>query len=167
MFEYLCKRFEWVDAQLSGVNWKAIGLAKRRLSDDQSIQTSKMTHLWLNIGKQNARITKRAAGAACPCCGRKLEDQNHPYTCKHNKMAATVTEGISKMEEALATEKMPPGVVIIFVERVRKVTGTLTGKRQLQCSTANRAGNLQDTLGLEAILCGHHYTAWMEAISRT
>ena len=28
MFENLCERFEWVDAQLSGVNWKAIDLAK-------------------------------------------------------------------------------------------------------------------------------------------
>ena len=37
MFEYLCERFEWVDVQLSGVNWKAIGLSKRRLSHDQSI----------------------------------------------------------------------------------------------------------------------------------
>ena len=34
MFEYLCERFEWVDAQLSGVNWKAIGLTKRQLSRD-------------------------------------------------------------------------------------------------------------------------------------
>ena len=28
MFEYLCERFEWVDTQLFGINWKAIGLAK-------------------------------------------------------------------------------------------------------------------------------------------
>ena len=63
MFEYLCERFKSFDAQLSGVNWKAIGLAKRRLSHDQSIRTSKMMHVWLNIGKQKAHITKRAADA--------------------------------------------------------------------------------------------------------
>ena len=80
MFKYLCERFEWVDAQLSGVNWKAIGLAKRRLSHDQSIRTSKMMHLWLNIGKQKARITRRAADAKCSCCGHELEDQLHLYT---------------------------------------------------------------------------------------
>ena len=45
MFEYLCERFEWVDAQLLGVNWKTIGLAKRWLSHNQSIPTSKMMHL--------------------------------------------------------------------------------------------------------------------------
>ena len=55
----LYEHFEWVDAQLSGVNWKAIGPAKRRLSHDQSIRTSKMMHLWLSIGKQKARIMRR------------------------------------------------------------------------------------------------------------
>ena len=82
-------------------------------------------------------------------------------------MAAAVTEGISKMEEALAAENMPPGVAIAFVERVQKVTVTLTDKRQIQCSAATRVGNLQETLGPEAILCGHQHTAWVEAISRT
>ena len=149
------------------MNWKAISLAKRRLSHDQSIRTSKMMHLWLNIGKQKARITKRAADAACPCCGNGLEDQIHLYTCKHDRMAAAVIEGISKMVEALAAENILPGVAIAFVERVQKVTGTLTDKRQLQCSAARRAGNLQGTLGPEAILRGHHHTAWVEAISWT
>ena len=64
-------------------------------------------------------------------------------------MVAAAIEGISKMEEALAAENVPPGVAISFVERVRKVMGTLT----------KRAGNLQDTPGPEAILRGHHHTA--------
>ena len=85
MFEYLCERFEWVDAQLSGLSWKVIGLVKRRLFHDQSIWTSKMMHSWLNIGKQKARITKRAADAAGPCCGHELEDQIDLCTCSHRK----------------------------------------------------------------------------------
>ena len=28
MFQYLCERHEWVDGQLSTINWRAIGLAK-------------------------------------------------------------------------------------------------------------------------------------------
>ena len=47
------------------------------------------------------------------------------------------------------------------------MTGTLTDKRRLQCSAAKKAGGLQDKLGPEAILRGHHHTAWVEAISRT
>ena len=82
-------------------------------------------------------------------------------------MATAITEGISKMEKTLAKENVPPGVAIAFVERVRKVTGTLTDKRRLQCSEAKTAGDLQDRLGPEAILRGHHHTAWVEAISRT
>ena len=117
-----------------------------------------MMHLWLNIGKQKARITKRAADAACPCCGHGLEDQIHLYTCSHVKMIAAVAEGISKTEKTLAKENVPPGVTITFVERVRKVTGTLTNKRRLQCNAAKKAGDMQDKLGPEAILRGHHHT---------
>ena len=54
MFQYLCERHEWVDGQLSTINWKAIGLIKNRLSKDQSIRTSKMMHTWLNLGHQKA-----------------------------------------------------------------------------------------------------------------
>ena len=70
-------------------------------------------------------------------------------------MTAAITEGISKMEKILTKENVPPGVAIAFVERVRKVTGTLTDKRRLQCSAAKTAGDLQDRLGPEAILRGH------------
>lgn len=41
MFKFLCKRFEWTDQQPQEINWRAIGLMKRRLSHSQSIQISK------------------------------------------------------------------------------------------------------------------------------
>ena len=164
MFEYLGERFEWVDARLSGVNWKVTGLAKQRSSHDQRIRTSKMMHLWLNISKQKAHITKRSADAACPCCGHELEDQVRLYTCSHAKMTAAVAEGILNMEKTLAKENVPPGVTTAFVERVRKTTCTLTDKRRLQYGAAKKAGDLQDKLGPEAILRGHHHTAWVETI---
>ena len=59
------------------------------------------------------------------------------------------------------------GVTIAFVEQVRKVTSTLTDKMRVQCRAAKTAGDLQDKLGPEAILRGHHHTVWVEAISRT
>ena len=66
--------------------------------------------------------------------------KNHLYyTCKHAKMVATVTEGIAKMEKTLAAESMLQGVAFAFVKRVRKTTGTLTDKRQLQCNAAKSA----------------------------
>ena len=36
-----------------------------------------------------------------PCCGHEVEDQTYLYTCKHDKMVATVTENIAKMKKAL------------------------------------------------------------------
>ena len=82
-------------------------------------------------------------------------------------MVAAVAEGISTMVKTLAKQNVPPGVTIAFVEHVRKAAGTLTDKRRLQCSAAKKAGDLQDKLGPETILRGHHHTAWVEAMSRT
>ena len=44
MFAYLLEKHEWVDVQLSSINWKAIGLIKIRLSKDQSTRTTEMMH---------------------------------------------------------------------------------------------------------------------------
>ena len=67
-----------------------------------------MMHLRLNVDKQKAWITKRAKDAACQCCGPKLEDQDHLYTCKHAKMVATIAESIMKIEKTFADENTPP-----------------------------------------------------------
>ena len=63
------------------------------------------------------------------------------------------------MEKTLAKENVPLGITIAFVERVRKVTGTLTDKRRLQCNATKKTGDLQDKLGPEAILHRHHHSA--------
>ena len=44
MFACLLEKYEWVDAQLSSINWRAIGLIKNRLPKDHSIRTTKITH---------------------------------------------------------------------------------------------------------------------------
>ena len=82
-------------------------------------------------------------------------------------MAATVAESIAKMEESFAAENLPPGAVMVFAKQVRKATGTLMDKRQIQCRVATKAGEHQDKLGPSAILRGHHRTAWMDATFRT
>ena len=41
-FEYLRKKYEWTDNQLQAINWRGIGLAKKRLKRDASIRVSKM-----------------------------------------------------------------------------------------------------------------------------
>ena len=92
---------------------------------------------------------------------------SHPKILVFTVMPAAVAEGMSKMETTLARENVSTGVTIAFVERMRKMTGTLTDKRLLQCSAAKKAGDLQEKLGPKAILRVHHQTAWVEAISWT
>ena len=130
MFEYLCECFEWVDVQLSGINWKAVGLAKCRLSHEQFIRISKTMHLSMTERRQQkAKITKREKDASCHCCGEELEDQNYLYICKHAKMATTIAEGTVKIEKTFADENKPQTFAMAFIERMKHATNTLEERK--------------------------------------
>ena len=49
-------------------------------------------------------------------CGREIEDLRHLYAFKHTNMAATIAEGIVKMENIFADKNMPPGGAMAFIE---------------------------------------------------
>ena len=167
MFSYLLERYEWVDAQLSSINWRAIGLVKNRLSKDQSIRTSKMMHNWLNVGHQKAKIARNKEVGVCPCCGDAHESQDHLYQCVHANMRRAVQDGIAQMEKVFHDENMPPGVTVAFTRQVRRATGITAELLDCQCREANRASELQAELGPAAILRGHHHVAWVTAIAAT
>ena len=107
MFKYLCDKFEWVDRQTSEINWKAIGLAKRRLSHAESIRVSKLMHEWLNLGHQKKKIHGSETDALCPCCGTAHEDQDHMFQCQSEPTRAAVSIGLHDMEEAFRKDNVP------------------------------------------------------------
>ena len=55
--EYIKNKYEWTDVNMDSINWKAVGHAKRRLKLNTTIRISKFMHEWLNIGKQNKKLT--------------------------------------------------------------------------------------------------------------
>ena len=83
MFAYLLERYEWVDAQLSSTNWRAMGLIKNRLSKNQSIQATKTMHNRLNVGHQKVTITGNSEVGTCPCCCSAHETEDHLYQCAY------------------------------------------------------------------------------------
>ena len=54
--EYIKNKYEWTDANMDSINWKAVGHAKRRLKLNKTIRISKFMHEWLNVGKQKQKI---------------------------------------------------------------------------------------------------------------
>ena len=167
MFAYLLERYEWVDAQLSSINWRAIGLAKSRLSKDQSIRATKIMHNWLNVGHQKVKITRNPEAGTCPCYGSAHETQEHLYQCSHAEMKENVHESIEQMEKVFLAENMPSGVTVAFTKLVRKAAGIAEGLAECQCREANKAAELQAVLGPGAILRGHHHVSWVTAIMNT
>ena len=167
MFAYLLEKYAWVDAQLSSINWRAIGLIKNRLSTDKSIRTTKMMHNWLNVGHQKVKLTRNEGAGPCPCCGSAYEIQDHLYQCTHAEMKQTVHEIIAQMEKVFLNENMPPGVTVAFTRLVRKAAGITEGLAECQFQEANKAAGLQAELGPTAILRGHHHVSWVTAIMNT
>ena len=53
------------------------------------------------------------------------------------------------------------------MRQIRKAANIHEGLKECQCSEANNAAELQDTLGPSAVLRGHHHVKWVAAISDT
>ena len=167
MHDYIRERFEWTDQQTSMINWRAVGLAKKRLTHDRSIRISKMMHNWLNVGHQKERIHGSATDALCPCCGIKHEDQDHMFQCQSESTRKAVNTGIAAMKKALQRDNVPPAISIAFINRVKQATSNDGVRETVQCPHARCAGDAQDTLGTMAILRGHHHREWFYAIQDT
>ena len=104
------------------INFKAISLAKARLSHASSIRVSKMMHEWLNIGHQKERISGSATDALCPCCGLQHEDENHMFCCPSTSMRNTVNQGLKTMAKVFCRDNIPSGVTITFLNKVKRAT---------------------------------------------
>ena len=167
MFKYLCDKFEWTDRQTSEINWKAMGLAKRRLTHAESIRISKLMHEWLNVGKQKERIHGSATDALCPCCGTAHEDQDHMFQCQSEPTRDAIKTGLENMEKTFRKDNMPPAVTMAFMNRIRQATAQTHIKQVFGCPWAWNAGEEQDTLGTMAILRGHHHKSWFYAIQES
>ena len=163
-FEYIRKIFEWTDAQTTTINWKAIGLAKKRLKLHESIRISKMMHEWLNVGKQKGRMGQHDQ---CPCCGLETEDQTHLYHCTHTDMMNAKELALDDIAKRLTDANVPKMVIICFLDLLRRSTHSERQRRAYNCSEAEGAMAAQETLGTFAILRGHHHRRWVEAIANT
>ena len=156
-FQYLRQKIEWTDSQLTAINWKAIGAAKRRLKRAASIRTTKMMHEWLNIGEQKAKMHQ---DDTCPCCGDAIEDQLHLYRCSHARMEQAKEEALVTISKRLNKDKIPPAIVMEFTNQLRATTQSTSARQQYACNVAWEAGEAQRTLGSMAILRGHHHKDW-------
>eukprot|EP00970_Alexandrium_tamarense_P014567 scaffold4197_cov152-Alexandrium_tamarense.AAC.1 len=130
MFEYIWERFEWMDHQCCSVNWKGIGVAKKRLT--------------------------RPDGT-CPCCGQHEEDQLHLYRCENVLMRETLRQGIQDMERTLYKVGMASPVYLGFIDAICKIVQLPRKPYALHCSHTLRAIERQESLGSDALLRGFHH----------
>ena len=84
MRTYLQKSKKWLDAtwNWNSVGFESFGLANKSLPGAQQIATSKMTHGWLNTGRQRKKLEPGSANT-CPRCGIEDEAQEHVNTAQH------------------------------------------------------------------------------------
>ena len=164
---YTIGKFEWTQTQYDSVNWRALGLAKQRLTMTKNVQISKMMHHWLNVGKQKLLFEQILDNGKCPCCGTAEEDQEHLYTCDHPDMRSTLEAGITAIVEACYNANIPKGVSRAFVDNIRRATKSTRPPERWTCEDATIAAELQDSLGTFAILRGHHHADWVRTIKET
>jgi hypothetical protein len=119
MFRYIRDRFEWTDQQCTAINWKGIGVAKKRLTRPQSHQTTQMMYGWLNVGHQKIKLEQ---DGLCPCCGKEEETQIHLYRCMNSTMRESLAIGTKEMEKTLYKSGMAAQVYLGFIDQICKTT---------------------------------------------
>ena len=164
MFQYIRERFEWTDQQCCSVNWKGIGVAKKRLTRPVSNRTTQMMYGWLNVGHQKIKLDQ---DGTCPCCGQHEEDQIHLYRCENALMRETLRQGIQDMEKTFYKVGMASPVYLGFLDAICKVAHLPRKPYALHCPHTLRAIERQESLGSDALLRGFHHVEWAYTLQST
>jgi hypothetical protein len=164
MFQYIRDRFEWTDQQCTAINWKGIGVAKKRLTRPKSHRTTQMMYGWLNVGHQKVKLEQ---DGLCPCCGQEEETQLHLYRCTNPKMRESLASGIRDMEKTLYKSGMAAQVYLGFIDQICKTTRLPRAPYAQHCTYTTRALDSQETLGGEALLRGFHHVEWAYTLQST
>jgi ribonuclease HI len=116
MLEYIADKFQWTDAQAATtVNWRALGLAKRRMRIYRSVRTTKMLYSWLNVGTQKGKMGE---DSTCPCCGIETEDQLHMYQCQDERVTQNLDAAIASFQSKLVKDGLTTPTYTAIVNMV-------------------------------------------------
>eukprot|EP01082_Thalassiosira_pseudonana_P016026 g13601.t1 g13601 contig9:13162-14655(+) len=164
MFQYIQDRFEWTDQQCTAINWKGIGVAKKRLTRPKSHRTTQMMYGWLNVGHQKVKLEQ---DGLCPCCGKEEETQIHLYRCTNSTMRESLASCIREMEKTIYKSGMAAQVYLGFIDQICKTTRLPRAPYTQHCTHTTRALDSQETLGGEALLWGFHHVEWAYTLQST
>jgi hypothetical protein len=163
MLDYIADRMEWTDVQCHSVNYNAVGIAKKRLPEHESVQISKLMHGWLNLGDQKEKM---GGDPLCPCCGKTTEDIAHLYRCKNTEMTKTFVAQMRLMEASLIKDRVPTPVIKGFMGLVHQAAHrTPSSYLGTDSAPVHTAVESQETLGMMPILLGYHHKQWLNAIT--
>jgi hypothetical protein len=158
LFTYLMEKFDWIDTQISALNFTGLGRAKKQLNRTRSIRTTKWIYGWLNVGAQKQKMGK---DGTCPCCGVVEEDQLHLFRCTNRHMEATFDSSIRTLQKSLYKDGISTPVVTAFVnELCRCAKKPPIAKTPIHCEATLATVEASQTLGVEAFVRGLHNVDW-------
>ena len=109
------EKFDWIGTQISALNFKGLGQAKKQLDRARSIRTTKWIYGWFKVGAQKQKMGE---DGTCPCCGLVEEDQLHLFRCNNQQMEATFDSSIRKLQKSLYKDGISTPVVIAFIKEL-------------------------------------------------
>jgi hypothetical protein len=109
------EKFDWIGTQISALNFKGLGQAKKQLDRARLIRTTKWIYGWFKVGAQKQKMGE---DGTCPCCGLVEEDQLHLFRCNNQQMEATFDSSIRKLQKSLYKDGISTPVVIAFIKEL-------------------------------------------------
>jgi hypothetical protein len=90
--QWFLRRFPHMSTdQYQSIDWRGIGLARRRKRHRHTSRITKLMAGWLNVGHQKIKMHK---DGRCPCCRADDETQLHLFKCAQPDMVRTRTAAL-------------------------------------------------------------------------
>jgi hypothetical protein len=153
------------NADYNTINFRGIGIARKRQSHTHTSRITKYMNGWLNVGHQKQKMGR---DGQCPCCGAQDETQMHLFHCQNADMKRAKTIAIRAMSEHLISKGLPTKILQPFLALVKHFLLNTTSPQ----SIANEFPHLKTTLlqqeriGPEATLRGYLCKGWLHDIQR-
>jgi hypothetical protein len=147
------------------INFRGIGIARKRQKHTHTARITKYMNGWLNVGHQK---DKMGQDGQCPCCGAQDETQLHLFHCQNADMRRTRTLALTTMTEHLISKGLPSKVLQPFVALIRSFVSNTTNPP----SIADRFPHMETTIrqqeqiGPEATLRGYLCKGWLKDIQK-
>ena len=158
---YCMAKYNWDDSTFDSVDWKTIGMARKKCTQTQIMQTSKIMHDWLPVMHMYGHITGLRQ---CPSCAHSDKTLDHLFHCRHPALVRARASALTALIKKGTTLRIP----FTFTDTIRALLRSYFNEQVYTYRRHNRpimdAITAQTQIGLHLLPRGYFAKHWLRAL---